>query len=62
MFTLLGLIPVEKEKDDTGKFKIRRSLLEKEENKKWSRPGHEIERNIRATEKAKEIRKAVKRG
>jgi biotin synthase len=60
MFSLLGLIPTEKEKDDTGKFKIRKSLLEKEENKKWSRPGHEIERNIKATEKAREIRKAIK--
>jgi hypothetical protein len=54
------LIPTERKKDDSGKFKIRRSLLENPENKKWSRPGHEIERNIQATEKAREIRKALK--
>ena len=59
MFSILGLIPTEKKKDNTGKFKIRKSLVEAE-NKKWSRPGHEIERNIQATEKAKEIRKAQK--
>jgi biotin synthase len=60
MFDLLGLIPTEKKKDNTGKFKIRKSLFEKEENKKWSRPGHEIERNIKATEMAKEIRTKIK--
>jgi len=60
MFSLLGLIPTEKKKDNTGKFKIRKSLVEAEENKKWSRPGHVIERNVEATDKAKEIRKALK--
>lgn len=60
MFDALGLIPTEKKKDNTGKFKIRKSLLEKEENVKWSRPGHLIERNVEATEKAKEIRKELK--
>ena len=60
MFSLLGLIPTEKKKDDTGKFKIRRSLVEQEESFKWSRPGHVIERNIKATESAKELRKAIK--
>ena len=58
MFSLLGLTPTEKKKDDTGKFKIRRSLVEAEEDQKWSRPGHTIERNVQAAEKAKEIRKA----
>lgn len=60
MFSLLGLIPTEKKKDNTGKFKIRKSLVEAEEAKKWSRPGHAIERNLQATEKAKEIRKSLK--
>ena len=57
MFSLLGLTPTEKKKDDTGKFKIRRSLVEAEESQKWSRPGHRIENNVQAAEKAKEIRK-----
>jgi len=60
MFSLLGLIPTEKKKDNTGKFKIRKSLVEAEQGKKWSRPGHTIERNVEATTKAKEIRKALK--
>ena len=60
MFSLLGLIPTEKKKDNTGKFKIRKSLVEAEQDKKWSRPGHTIERNVEATAKAKEIRKALK--
>lgn len=60
MFALLGLTPTEKKKDDTGKFKIRKSLVEAEENVKWSRPGHAIERNIEATQKAKEVRRAIK--
>jgi biotin synthase len=60
MFSLLGLIPTEKKKDNTGKFKIRKSLVEAEDRKKWSRPGHAIERNLLATEKAKEIRKSLK--
>ena len=60
MFSLLGLIPTEKKKDNTGKFKIRKSLVEAEEATKWSRPAHTIERNVLATEKAKEIRKSLK--
>ncbi|WKK65284.1 biotin synthase BioB [Lutimonas zeaxanthinifaciens] len=59
MFETLGLTPTQKKKDNSGKFKIRKSLLGKEEQK-WSRPGHVIERNVKATEKAKEIRKAIK--
>jgi biotin synthase len=60
MFSILGLIPTEKKKDNTGKFKIRKSLLEKEENVKWSRPGHIIDRNVKATKEAKELRKELK--
>ena len=60
MFSILGLIPTEKKKDNKGKFKIRKSLLEKEENVKWSRPGHIIERNVKATKEAKELRKELK--
>ncbi len=62
MFSLLGLIPTEKKKDDTGKFKIRKSLVEAEANEEWSRPGHRIEKNLQAAEKAKEVRKALRRG
>lgn len=58
MFRLLGLTPTEKKKDDSGKFKIRRSLVEQEEKVRWSRPGHHIERNVKAAEAAKELRKA----
>lgn len=60
MFSILGLIPTEKKKDNTRKFKIRKSLLEKEENVKWSRPGHIIDRNVKATKEAKELRKELK--
>jgi biotin synthase len=60
MFSILGLTPTEKKKDKTPKFKIRKSLLEKEENVKWSRPGHIIERNVLATKKSKELRREVK--
>jgi len=60
MFNILGLTPTEKVKDNTGKFKIRKSLLENEENVKWSRPGHVIERNLKASLKAKELRKEMK--
>jgi biotin synthase len=60
MFSTLGLIPTEVNKDDKGKFKIRKSLLENDENMHWSRPGHLIERNVKATEKAKEIRRELK--
>ena len=60
MFSILGLTPTEKKKDNTGKFKIRKSLLEKEENVKWSRPGHIIDRNVKATKEAKERIKELK--
>ena len=61
LFNLLGLTPSEKEKDNTGKVKIRKeTVAETEEKVKWSRPGHTIERNKLAAEKAKELRKALK--
>ncbi len=69
LFSILGLTPTEKKKDDTGKVKIRKeqpilrqaqddNVIDKE---KWSRPGHTIERNVKATQKAKEIRKEAKK-
>lgn len=61
LFSLLGLIPTEKKKNNKGKFKIRKSLLEQEENATWSRPGHAIERNILAANRAKDIRRAERK-
>ena len=60
MFNILGLVPEEKIKENTGKFKIRKHLVDKNDNVKWTRPNHVIERNIEATNKAKEIRKELK--
>ncbi|MCF6223571.1 MAG: biotin synthase BioB [Flavobacteriaceae bacterium] len=60
MFNILGLVPEEKKKDNTGKFKIRKQIVVKNDNVKWTRPNHVIERNIEATNKAKEIRKELK--
>jgi biotin synthase len=68
LFNLLGLTPTEKQKDNTGKVKIRKDqpvLRQAQDDnnidvEKWSRPGHVIERNIKATEKGKEIRKTIK--
>lgn len=60
MFSILGLIPTEKKKDTTKKFKIRKLLVENMEEEKWSRPSHIIERNITASEKAKVLRKELK--
>jgi len=59
LFNLLGLIPSEKEKDNTGKVKIRKSDTQKEDTK-WSRPGHTIERNVAASKKGKAIRRELK--
>ncbi|MBE7443494.1 MAG: hypothetical protein HS119_13685 [Flavobacteriales bacterium] len=57
----MGLTPVEKQKDNTGKVKIRKDQAPVvAEEEKWSRPGHVIERNVKATEKGKEARKALK--
>ncbi|MCO6500645.1 MAG: biotin synthase BioB [Vicingus serpentipes] len=60
MFNLLGLTPSEKEKDNTGKVKIRKAASTQKEDAKWSRPGHTIERNVAATEKGKAIRRELK--
>ena len=60
LFSKLDLIPMEKEKDEQGKFKIRRELVEQEEGN-WSRPGHLIERNVSAANRAKEIRRAKRK-
>lgn len=62
LFNLLGLTPTEKVKDNTGKVKIRKDqpVLETVADEKWSRPGHVIERNVKATEKGKELRKSIK--
>lgn len=60
LFNLLGLTPTEKQKDNTGKVKIRKDVSVVVENEKWSRPGHVIERNVKATEKGKELRKTLK--
>lgn len=59
LFNILGITPSEKEKDDTGKVKIRKKEIANEEEK-WSRPGHVIERNVVATEKGKAARRALK--
>jgi biotin synthase len=60
MFSLLGLIPTEKKKENVGKFKIRKSLFKKDDAVKWTRPGHVIERNVKATKQAKALRKKSK--
>jgi biotin synthase len=60
MFSLLGLIPTEKKKENVDKFKIRKSILKKDDTVKWTRPGHVIERNVEATKQAKELRKKMK--
>jgi biotin synthase len=58
MFSLLGLIPMEKKEDDKGKFKIRKSLVESGAEDQWTRPGHRIDRNVEAAERARELRRA----
>lgn len=59
LFNILGLTPTEKEKDNVGKVKIRKEVVAVNDEK-WSRPGHIIERNVEATTKGKEARKALK--
>lgn len=63
MFSILGLTPTEKEKDN-DKVKIRKDRKEELpiSDEKWSRPGHYIERNVVATEKGKELRRTLKEG
>lgn len=53
MFKELGLIP----KAPIKKNKENHEVADKSERVRWSRPGHDIDRNIKATEKAKEIKK-----
>tara|TARA_B110000046_G_scaffold71137_1_gene79059 strand:- start:192 stop:1277 length:1086 start_codon:yes stop_codon:yes gene_type:complete len=60
MFSLLGLIPTEKKKENIGKFKIRKSLFKEDDAVKWTRPGHVIERNVKTTKQAKALRKKSK--
>jgi len=60
MFNMLGLTPTVKEKDNTGKVKIRKDKPIDAENEKWSRPGHTIQRNVDATEKGKAARRELK--
>jgi len=60
LFNLLGITPTEKEKDNTGKIKIRKQTTTSTEDEKWSRPGHVIDRNVEATQKGKAARKAIK--
>jgi len=59
LFNILGLTPSEKEKDNTKKVRLSKPVST-EEDAKWSRPGHIIERNIVATEKGKTVRKELK--
>ncbi len=60
MFALLGLIPTEKKKENVDKFKIRKTILKNDDPVKWTRPGHVIDRNVKATKAAKQIRKKLK--
>jgi len=60
MFSILGLIPTEKKKKQDGTFKIRKSTLQNNDPVKWTRPGHIIERNVKATKEAKQLRKKLK--
>lgn len=60
LFNALGLTPSVKEKDNKGKVKIRKDITVAPEEEKWSRPGHTIERNVKATEKGKAARRALK--
>lgn len=58
LFKTLGLTPSERKTIDTSKVAIRKDI--EEEGAKWSRPGHKIERNVEATQKAKAIRRQLK--
>jgi len=60
LFNVLGLTPTEKKKDNTGKVKIRKDQPLESNNESWSRPGHTIDRNVEATQKAKQIRRELK--
>ena len=60
MFSILGLIPTENTKENSDKFKIRKPVLKNDTAVKWTRPGHTIERNVKATKQAKAQRKNQK--
>lgn len=60
LFNILGLTPSIKEKDDTGKVRIRKDKPTESDTEKWSRPGHTIERNVAATVKGKAARRELK--
>lgn len=60
MFSILGLIPTENTKENSDKFKIRKPVLKNDTAVKWTRPGHTIERNVKATKQAKALRKNQK--
>ena len=60
MFSILGLIPTENTKENSDKFKIRNPVLKNDTAVKWTRPGHTIERNVKATKQAKALRKNQK--
>ncbi len=62
LFNHLGLIPMKPynkapKPGVNEKYKIR---SKSEDRPKWSRPGHKIDRNVQAKERAKEIRKEAK--
>jgi biotin synthase len=59
MFSILG-IPTENTKENSDKFKIRNPVLKNDTAVKWTRPGHTIERNVKATKQAKALRKNQK--
>lgn len=61
LFNILGINP----KDayvDGEKPQVKETYKEVRETEKsnWSRPGHTIQKNVQATEKGKEARKAIK--
>lgn len=60
MFSILGLIPTENTKENSDKFKIRKPVLKNDTAIKWTRPGHTIEKNVKATKQAKALRKNQK--
>jgi biotin synthase len=60
MFSILGLVPTENTKENSDKFKIRKPVLKNDTAIKWTRPGHTIEKNVKATKQAKALRKNQK--
>lgn len=61
LFKTLGITPKEAfTAGEQPQTKASYKEVRSEERVKWSRPGHNIEKNIEATEKAKQIRKELK--